>query len=327
MRRIIRLCSRPVLGILGLALLGACGQLSVPFGDKNSKVQSPDETYSGHFLASSSQFSTVALFNAAGEFVKIVRDLNAIAEIPYGIAWLGNGLFHLVVDGNDRVETLNLATGAVTTYYANVTNLVGTPIQGIVSDGAGSVYVIETNSNTIERFSTFDGMGIRVGNPYIGTTIGTCVLATPRNMILLPNGNLAVINSGNGRLNIYNVSTATPTCVTAVTAAPFSANAPMDLAYHGPSDKIVVVFNTSSAIATVNTNGTSPLQVYSNTTIVLNPTAIAIDPSGYLYVANTGFNSVEKFLLSGGTVTRALNAPFIAPSAKFRAPTALMRIP
>ena len=61
--------------------------------------------------------------------------------------------------------------------------------------------------------------------------------------------------------------------------------------------------------------------------MILNPTSVAVDTQGLIYVANTGSDTIEKLSLSGSTATRVGTVPFIPPSAYTRDPNAVVVIP
>jgi sugar lactone lactonase YvrE len=294
--------------------LAACAQESRLFKPASSA------SYSGYFAVSSTGFNTVTLFDESGTFVRLLRDLNYPSESPYGLGISLSGNLLAVIEGVDRVESISLADGSYSNFVLNA-SLTANTVLGLAVDSAGSIYVAEQSTNTIEKFSP---AGFRVGSPFIGTTVGSCVLSAPRQLAILGNGNLAVANTGNDRLNIYDTSGG---CVAAVTAAPFGSNDPYGVAWDAAYSRIIVAFNGSSEIVRVDQDGSNPTQIYLDTAVISAPTSVACDGAGGLYVGNTGLDTVEKLAFDGSTATRAGTSPFIPTSAYMRDPSGIVRIP
>jgi len=306
---------RILTGVSTLLAASACKQESVSLFENAS-------TLSGSIVVSSSVLNSVMLFNPDGSFERVVRDYSFPLETPYGIGVIGGGRVVVAVEGTDRLETLDLTGAALPSNFHLSPNLSSSPIQGVVVDASGNVFVSEASTNTIEKFNS---SGVRQGNPFIAATVGTCVLNTPRHIAALPGGGIAVVGSGNDRLSIYDASGG---CVATVTGAPFGSNDPYGVAYDSASDKIIVAFYNNSAIVSLNPNGTGVTQIYLNTSVIQGPVSVAADGQGFLYVASLALDTVEKLSYPGGaTATRVGSSPFMPPSAHLRDPTSVTWVP
>ena len=261
----------------------------------------------------------VTAYDSNGSIVQILADyFSQGTNYAAGVAHRGDLNFAVSVDGTDRVDLINLITG--TTSSVNNSNISATPVRHIAVDTTGSFFVAESNTNTIEKF---DSTNARVGNPFIATTTGSCVLASPWGVAVNPTNNrIAVISSAaSGRFSLYNSD---GTCNTHTTAAPFNAGTPTAIAYHPLSGKWIVTFATSHAIYAVNENGSSPTLIYQNSTLINTPRAVACDSQGHIYVGSDGTDTVEKLYWSGtGSATRALSGPFAGPNISTQNPTSI----
>jgi hypothetical protein len=267
----------------------------------------------------------LSLVSPDGAEVTTIGDFYSSAEFVTGLAYLGNNRIVLSVDGADRINQYNLTTGVMSSFAVNV-NVTATPLRQMAITNDKSLFVVESNTNAVEKI---DASGSRVGAPFIATTTGSCVLATPYGIAYDPiNNQIAVISSpggGAGRLSIYDASSGA--CVTHVTAAPLNAGAPVGIAYHSLAQKFIVSFNTIHAIYAFDLDGTNGTQIYLNSSIISSPRALATDTSGAIYVGSDGTDTVEKLSWSGtGSATRALAGPLVGPSINSQNPTSILVI-
>lgn len=270
-----------------------------------------------------------ALFNPAGQLVRIIRDYYATSEFPTGSAFVGPDRVMLSVDGSDRMELWSLTTGSLISPITN-SNLGSTtaPLKQIVRDPVdGSIYIVEPTPNTVEKFTVSANGGYsRAGNPFIATTTSTCVLAAPWGITINPNTQrVYVMNSAAaGKIAVYDKD---GNCVQYITSAPLTTNTPQSIAYHSASNKLIVGFIGNHAIYSMNLDGTSPQQIFLNAAIINTPRAIATDKDGYIYVSSAGTDTIEKLYYDGGlSATRALPGPLIGPSITSQNATSVMVI-
>jgi hypothetical protein len=279
-------------------------------------------SYSGYIAASGNAVNLVALFNTTGAYVKTLRDLsNPGSDAPYGLVpSTVEGQLFVAVSGVSRIESINLSTAANTITVLN-SNISANSIQGVALDASGNILVIKTGAFTVEKFTP---SGFRVNAPFIPITVGGCTISGPRNIANLGNGTFAVTNLFNSQVNIYNND---GTCNGVAGAAPISANAPYAIALDSVHSKMILASNTTSAIMAANLDGSSPAIIYQNTTYIQNPTTVAVDATGNIYVGSTGQNTIEKLTFDGTIATRAALVPFIQANAYVRSPTGLAIIP
>jgi hypothetical protein len=273
---------------------------------------------------------TVSIFSWDGGFIKTIRDLFLNGEYPSGGAWIKNELLAIAVEGTDRLEIVNF-DGQLQQSLVNP-NLSGAPLRlVVVNPDNHSVFVAESSStpasNQIERFDVNPSTGAytRTGNPFIPATVGSCSLTTIWGMAFIPGVNrLAVISSAaTGRLSVYNAVDGT--CVNHVTAAPFNANTPTSIAYHAPSNKLIVGFTTNHALVAVNIDGTAPSTIFQNAAFVNLPRALATDSEGSIYVASAGTRNIVKLHWTGmGSATVVGSANFMGPSSAVMYPTSII---
>ena len=241
---------------------------------------------------------TILMYDLDGNLVDVVADYTFTNDFPRGIAPFDSFNFMTVLDGVDRLQKISLK-GLAATDYADP-GFTGNIFQ-MSYDGVSQRY-FAIESNFIESFSR---TGARIGNPLIPTTVGACVLNIPRGVFSTNDGRLLVVNtgptSGTDRLNIYNTSVTTPTCVS--TNVSMGANDPMAVIQHA-NGLIYYATQVDDRIYSLPANGVgSPTVVFpTDLTVINNPTALLEMPDGSLLVASDGTNSIERIDTSGQRV-------------------------
>ncbi len=234
---------------------------------------------------------TVVMYDLLGHLVDVVADYTFTGDVPRGIAPYDSFNFMIMLDGVDRLQKVSLK-GLPTTDYSDP-GLSGALFQ-LAYDGINQRYY-GIEGNFIEGFSK---AGLRLGNPIINTTVGACVLNTPRGMFATNDARLLVVGTGNDRLNVYNVSTTTPTCVSTNTS--MGANDPMAIIQHSDG-KLYYVDQVLDRVSSLPSNGVgTPAVVYAtDVTVINNPTALMEMPDGTLLVASDTTNSIERITTAG----------------------------
>lgn len=194
----------------------------------------------------------ISYYDLDGKLLGVFEDYSLQNISPRGIAKIDNQDFVVSFDGGDQIKRYSLQ--GETKYTISNGFLTGN-IYMMAAD-ASRVYVIETNA--IEAFGVNDQ--VRVGNPYITTPLGSCVLSTPRGMTINSAGNLVVVGTGNDDLNVYDVSTGTPTCVTSNTT--MGNIDPVDVIAHSDGS-LYVVTQVDDAVWKFSGDGTGAgTQIY-----------------------------------------------------------------
>lgn len=258
-----------------------------------------------------------------GAFKATLRDLYPGGEWVSGSGFISPDKFVIAVEGVDRLELLNLSN-STSASITNV-NLTATTLKHVaVNPADNSIYVAEANINTVEKFSV---TGQRIGAPFLPTTSGGCVLANPWGVAVIPSTEQVVVisSAAAGRFSRYSKD---GTCLNHATAAPFNTGTPVAVAYHAPSNKLIVTFAGSHALIAVDPDGSNPATIFLNSSIINTPRAIAADADGFLYVGSSGTDTIEKLYWSGtGSAVRAITGPLIGPGAFSQNPTSITVVP
>lgn len=295
-------------------------------GDSFFDQLNSSTSYSGNIIVASASAApstapgTVAMFDNDGNFIRTLRDFFAESELATGLAVFGTSVYALV-DGSDRVEFLNVFTGAYSTFSSHV-QINSAPVRQMTADNIGNLYIVEYNNNTIEKV---DYTGTRVGSPFINTTTGACVLSGPWSIAYIPASNYIVVtNYSANRILFYNATSGA--CVSSVTNANFSNNA-TGIVYHSQTNKLIYGRIGNDQIWSANVDGSNQAVAYNNTTRILDPYTLAVDSEGYVYVGASGQDAVEKLSFNGTTLTHVLSGPVVGPNIYTQNPTQVVVLP
>ncbi len=245
---------------------------------------------------------TVTMYDENGNFLGVVVDYTNIGAPVRGIAVVDLFNFVVSLENVDRLDKVNVF--GERSLFASDTNFNGV-IFDVERAPDGSFFVIE--GNTIERF---DKNGVRYNSsatPYINTTttgLATCTLNTPRKLAMLSNGNLAVTNTGNDIVNVYNISGATATCVSINNGS--GAFDPVAMLAHSDGSTYVatnLAANSRILRFTGAVTGAATVVWNTNLSIISTPTAMAEMPDGTILVASDGTDTIERIDTSGQVVT------------------------
>lgn len=263
---------------------------------------------------------------------------------PQALALDGTGNLYVADSQNSTVRKIVLATGAVTT-LAGSTGLTGTTDgigsaarffipYGIAADGAGNVYVADTNNHSIRKLVVATGtVTTLAGTPgVIGNNNGTGTAARfyfPFGLALDGAGNLYVADRNNHAIRKIEIGTAIVTTLAGSpgiagisdgngTAARF--NYPLGVALDGAGSayvtdstnstirKIVLGSGAVTTIAgTATISGTT--DGIGSTARFFVPFGIAADGMGNLFVADQRNNTVRRIELGNANVTTLIGVP------------------
>ena len=203
---------------------------------------------------------------------------------PQELAYDGAGNLYVSDTGNNTIRQIAVATGAVTTLAGAAGTVgsadgVGTTASfsvpgGLAYDGAGNLYVADTQNDRIRQIAVATGtVTTLAGSGALGSADGTGAAARfyqPDPLAYDGAGNLYVGDVGNN--TIRKIVLATGVVTTLAGAA-------------GPSG---------------SADGTGPAARFSG------PMGLACDGRGNLYVADTGNHTIRKIVLATGAVTTVL---------------------
>ena len=252
---------------------------------------------------------TVTAYGINGTFIEVLIDSTYDALVPRGLAKYDAFRFVVAFDGGSDLLGLASTTGGYSQFVTN-SNLTGNIFQLAYHESSQNYFVVETN--TIEAFSISSS---RVGNPAINTTVGSCVLNTPRGLFVDQTNNrmVATNTGGTDPVLVYDLATpASPTCVRSVTT--LGAQDPVPVIIHSASNLMFVGTQGNDRISSLAADGTGTATVvYNDTTVVNNPTAMVELPDGSVLVASDGTDQIDRFTVnaSTGVFTRVGTTPFI----------------
>ena len=215
---------------------------------------------------------------------------------PWGVALDGAGNVYIADTGNNRVRVISASTGIITTFAGNGTagdsngGQVGdngpasaanlNQPEGVSVDAGGNLYIADTGNHRIRRVDANTGIIITVaGNGTTNPTTG------------------AGGYSGDGGQ---------------ATAA--ALNFPLAVAFDGAGDmlipdsanNVVRMVNSSGIIGTfagTGTAGDTGDGGAANLATLANPSGVAIDPAGNVYITDTQNSSIRKVSAATGGIS------------------------
>ena len=265
----------------------------------NGQVSYTSGALSGSFASSSpsqniwiadTDENNVEEFNASGTFLGQLgctpagicssTSTNGGFHNPYDLAFDSSGNI-LVLDGvNDRVEKFNASgtyisqigicgSGACTGTSTNGGFKIGYDLAGIAIDASGNIWVSDPLNSRVEKLSSSGAYISQLGNCSSGAcsySTSTSTLVAPAGIAIDSSGNVWVADSGNNR-----------------------------------------VIEFSSGGAFLNQLGCTPAGSCASTSTnggFNNPSFVAFDSSGNIWVADDNNNRVEKFSSSGTYISQ-----------------------
>ncbi len=270
---------------------------------------------------------TVSLFSPSGAFVRSIYEFSG-TNYASGHAFMAPNHLISFVETDEYFDKFDLHAWTSKSVYSN-TSLTASPARQIaVSSVDGSVYMVNYSGDSIEKLTlNSDGSYTRTGNPFIPTTVGSCVLDAPWGITYIPTTNqIAVVSTttAGGGVGIYN---ADGTCARFLTGT-LASNNPVALAFHSPSGKLILVKSNGGAVYSFNLDGSQVSLIYNDSAVINTPRSMAADKDGNIYVGSAAQDTIEKLSYSGfGNATRATSSPFIGPRVLTLNPTAITVIP
>ena len=339
---------RSFIGLAGALLLGACGETaSAPFND-SAFSSTPEEAkslyvvsgacYGGGVTTAAGPANTVTRFNlTSGSLEKVIIDYNQLApgDSPISIHDYDADRMLVLVENaaGRRIDLVNKDGSGHATYIVNATAL-SAVLRSLVMLTDFSLLV--SKSSAIEKFNAGKARVMVGANPFISAPAGACATSTTlissiavhstgkivfTHAAATPNNKIVVINA-----NGYTVA---GDCLSG-TAAPVTTSLPTQALFHS-NGKLFVSYGsttlTSNSIYSYNFNGTTgavsgAAAAYNDGGGYVNgPSTMVEDPTtGDVLVANvtSTFNTIERFNVNGGLLTRVPGQTFIPYNAYTR---------
>ena len=257
---------------------------------------------------------------------------------PQGVASDGAGNLFVTDAANYTIRKIVIATGKVTT-LAGTAGAAGSDDgtgatarfnfpQGVISDGAGNLYVTDSGNNTIRRIVIATGKVTTLAGsaPAAGSDDGTGAKArftAPQGITNDGAGNLFVADSVNNTIRKVVIATGAVTTLTGSagltggsdgTGAKALFNGPGDVASDGAGSLIVADTNNHAIRAVVIASGAVTTLAGSassagrdngpaTTARFQAPIGVASDGAGNLLVADSGNHAIRKIVLATQTVS------------------------
>ena len=238
---------------------------------------------------------SISLFTVAGEYVSLLKDFRTDLGNTRGLAFVPPTQIFASLDTTDRIHELEWSNGQLVTDQLFTSSGLNGNIYDIEGDALGNLFVV--HSNQIRRF---DSTGVQVGNPYINTTTGACVLSNPRGMFLTSDNRLIVTNQGGSdEVVIYDVSSTTnPTCLSHNAIG----NNPYGVVLHSDG-YMYLTTQGNDQIYRADADGSNLTAIFTtNTSIFNDPTAIVELPNGNLAISSAITDTVWEMDTSGSLV-------------------------
>jgi trimeric autotransporter adhesin len=196
----------------------------------------------------------------------------------------------IAVDGGGRVYVADTASKSILRYTGGTASSVASGLtapSGVVVDGAGNVFVADSTANTIKEVSV-------LGPTTFTLTTG---LGSPHGLATDTIGNLYVADTGNNRIIVFG-----PGASTYTTAAFTGLSAPQ-----------AVAVDLSGNLYAIDTTHIVKLTPFGTQTTVASTggTALAVDPAGNV-LATTAHTLVEYPAVGGSPVT--LSSALVTPA-------------
>ncbi|NBP66149.1 MAG: hypothetical protein EBU66_16025 [Bacteroidetes bacterium] len=197
----------------------------------------------------------------------------------------------------------------------------------IASDTSGNLYVADSNNHVIRKIVISTGVVSTLAGTWAGYTDGSGNVAqfnNPYDVALDTSGNLYVADTGNNRIRKIVISTGVVSTLagtgsqgyadTGYYGNPATFRDPQGIAYDNAGNLYVadtgnhiirkIVISTGEVTTLVGDPPNSGyVEGYGNLVRFSNPTGIALDNPGNIYVADISNHCIRKFAISTGQVT------------------------
>jgi large repetitive protein len=260
--------------------------------------------------------------------------------LPFGIAVDGGGDLYIADSSNDRIRRVDAVSGLMSTVAGNgsvgasgdggpATSASVNQPSSVAVDGAGNIYFADSANNAIRRVDASTGiistvagsLGVQ-GYGGDGGPATSALFNTPDGIALDGLGNLYIADTGNNVVRLVNLATGVITPFAGNHTAAYlgdggpalsaALNNPWSIAisasgavYIADQNNHAIRVVSSGNISTIAGNGTPGFSGDggpASGAILNSPAAVAIDPAGNIYIADSGNNRVRKINAVSGVI-------------------------
>jgi sugar lactone lactonase YvrE len=252
--------------------------------------------------------------------------------LPTGIAVDAAGNTFLSDSANNRIRRIDAQSGNISTVVGNgspgfagdgglATQAMISAPAGLVLDGAGTIYFVDSGNHAVRRVDAFSGIITTIAGTgkqgYTGDTgpATAARLSLPQGLAFDNAGNLYIADTGNNTVREVDVLTSAITTIAGTGVSVFNGDnilataatlsSPWSLAFGLDGLLYIADLNNNrvrkiDALGIISTVAGNGIAGYSGdgflaTAALLDaPAALAFDPAGDLYIADSANNRVRK---------------------------------
>lgn len=252
--------------------------------------------------------------------------------LPTGLAVDAAGDLFLCDSSNQRVRRVDAVTHLISTVAGDgnpgsggdggvATSAELNDPSGLALDGAGNLYIADSGNDTVRRVDAVTGIITTIaGKPGISGYTGVngnarnATLDSPTGLALTPGGDLVIADSGNSAIRLLTLATGQIQTIAGTGTPGYNGDGvgtqsqlsgPMGVAVRGDgaiaiadlSNELVRLLDTSGNLTTVA--GTAGQRGFAGDTLPAtqaqfdSPSAVAFDPAGDLFIADSGNHRVR----------------------------------
>jgi uncharacterized protein (TIGR03437 family) len=245
----------------------------------------------------------------------------AVLNTPTGIA-VNNGSLYIADQGNSRIRQVSQGTittvagSGIPSYSGDGLAAIGAGLSGptaVALDSSTDLYIADTSNQRVRLvgptgvISTFAGDGQSNGFGGEGDAATLIPLDSPQGVATDNAGNVYVADTDHNRVIQVDGSGNTHTVAGTGTPSPFALNGPLGMAVDSNGNLYIAdnrnhrveMLSAAGAISTVAGSGTNGFSGDGGPALSAElsyPSAVAVDSSGNLYIADTGNNRIRVVL-------------------------------